>query len=160
MPYAVIGGNAVALWVSRVDESLVRTTRDVDILLRREDLDRAKQAMGAAGFFYRHVAGMDVFLDGPASKVGDGVHVLFAAERVTPRDITPTPDVGEAEDDPRFRVASLEALVRLKLNAWRDKDRTHLRDLIGVGLVDETWPRRLPPVLGERLQALLDDPDG
>lgn len=28
--YAVIGGNAVAAWVSRVDESVVRNTRDVD----------------------------------------------------------------------------------------------------------------------------------
>ena len=30
--YAVAGGNAVALWVSRVDESAVRNTQDVDIL--------------------------------------------------------------------------------------------------------------------------------
>ena len=36
--YAVVGGNAVAAWVSRVDESAVRNTRDVDILLRREDM--------------------------------------------------------------------------------------------------------------------------
>lgn len=41
VPYAVIGGNAVAEWVGRVDEGAVRFTRDVDILLRREDLDAA-----------------------------------------------------------------------------------------------------------------------
>jgi hypothetical protein len=39
-------------------------------------------------------------------------------------------------------------------------DRTHLRDLIGVGLVDATWSARLPPLLGARLQQLLDDPNG
>ena len=35
VPYAVAGGNAVAAWVSRVDEAAVRNTQDVDILLRR-----------------------------------------------------------------------------------------------------------------------------
>ncbi len=49
---------------------------------------------------------------------------------------------------------------RMKLIAWRDKDRTHLRDLIGVGLIDATWPARLPAPLGARLQQLLDDPNG
>ena len=49
IPYAVIGGNAVAAWVSRVDESAVRNTRDVDILLRRADLDDARRALEAAG---------------------------------------------------------------------------------------------------------------
>ena len=160
MPYAVIGGNAVGLWVSRVDESLVRSTRDVDVLLRRDDLERAIVAMEAARFVYRHVAGMNVFLDGPDAKVGDAVRVLFANERVRPSDVAAAPDVVDVESDPRFTVASLRALVRLKLIAFRDKDRTHLRDLIGVGLIDDSWPARLPPELGERLQQLLDDPHG
>src|SRR5947208_16082626 len=29
VPYAVVGGNAVAAWVSRVDEAAVRNTQDV-----------------------------------------------------------------------------------------------------------------------------------
>src|SRR5829696_5008557 len=41
IPYAVIGGNAVQHWVAQVDESVVRNTRDVDIILRRSDLQRA-----------------------------------------------------------------------------------------------------------------------
>jgi hypothetical protein len=48
--YAVVGGNAIAAWVSRVDESAVRNTREVDILLRREDETRARQALESAGF--------------------------------------------------------------------------------------------------------------
>jgi hypothetical protein len=39
--YVVIGGNAVAAWVSRIDESAVRNTQDVDILIRRSDLEAA-----------------------------------------------------------------------------------------------------------------------
>ena len=31
VPYAVVGGNAVAAWVTRVDEAAVRFTQDVDV---------------------------------------------------------------------------------------------------------------------------------
>ena len=41
VPYAVIGGNAVAEWVGRVEEAAVRNTRCVDFLIRRADLDPA-----------------------------------------------------------------------------------------------------------------------
>ena len=54
IPYAVVGGNAVAAWVSRVDTAAVRNTRDVDILLRRNDLARAQSAMAAAGQLLAH----------------------------------------------------------------------------------------------------------
>jgi len=50
--------------------------------------------------------------------------------------------------------------VRMKLTSYRDKDRTHLRDLISVGLVDASWPRRFPQELADRLQQLLDNPEG
>src|SRR5476651_1736188 len=65
IPYAVVGGNAVAAWVTRVDEAAVRNTQDVDILIRRSDLDAAKVALHAVGFVYRHAASIDMFLDGP-----------------------------------------------------------------------------------------------
>jgi hypothetical protein len=55
VPYAVVGGNAVAAWVSRADEAAVRNTRDVDLLIRREDLERAAVALAGAGFQQRHV---------------------------------------------------------------------------------------------------------
>ena len=55
---------------------------------------------------------------------------------------------------------TLDALVRMKLTAFRDKDRTHLRDLIEVGLVDATWLKQLPAPLTARLKDLLDNPEG
>jgi hypothetical protein len=33
-------------------------------------------------------------------------------------------------------------------------------DLISVGQIDASWPARFPPPLGERLQQLLDNPNG
>jgi hypothetical protein len=47
----------------------------------------------------------------------------------------------------------------MKLLSNRDKHRTHVRDLIGVGLVDRRWLAKRPPVLAERLQGILDTPD-
>ncbi len=93
IPYAVVGGNAVAAWVARVDESAVRNTQDVDILLRRDDLEAAKDAFARAGFVFRHVKGIDMFLDGPGAKARDAVHILFAGERVRATDLAPAPTV-------------------------------------------------------------------
>jgi len=160
IPYAVAGGNAVAAWVSRVDEAAVRATQDVDVLLRRRDLDAAKTAMAEAGFVYRRAAGVEMFLDGPGAKARDAVHVVFAGEKVRPEYPAPAPDVSESEPTASFRVLGLESLVRMKLTSFRDKDRTHLRDLLDVGLIDAAWVERLPPELGARLQELLDTPDG
>ena len=160
VPYALAGGNAVAAWVSRVDEAAVRNTQDVDILLRRSDLPAATTAMANAGFIHRHVKSIDMFLDGPAAKARDAVHIVFAGEKVKADSLIPSPDVTESESTETFRLVTLDALVRMKLTAFRDKDRTHLRDLIEVGLLDANWIGRLPPELGARLRSLLDNPEG
>jgi len=160
VPYAVAGGHAVALWVSRVDEAAVRITRDVDLLIRRENFEAAKVALAAAGFVYRHVAGLDVFLDSPSAKPRDAVQIVFAGEKVRADEPLANPDVSESQDAGLFRVLSLEALVRIKLTAFRDKDRTHLRDMIEVALIDADWLGKLPAVLTSRLAQLLDSPGG
>jgi hypothetical protein len=160
VPYAVAGGNAVAAWVSRVDEAAVRNTQNVDILLRRADLPAATAALAAAGFIYRHVKSLDIFLDGENASARDAVHVLFAGEKVRPESPVPSPDVSESEETDAFRLVTLEALVRMKLAAFRDKDRTHLRDLIEVGLINADWCNRLPAPLDARLKELIDNPEG
>ena len=160
VPYAIIGGNAVRAWVAQADEAAVRTTRDVDILLRRSDWPAAKAAMESAGFVYRHARGIDMFLDGPDAKARDAVHVLFAGEKVFPNDLVAAPDVSESENIQAHRTLTLEALVRMKLNSFRDKDRMHVRDMIDVELVDESWCARFPPELAARLKELLDNPNG
>jgi hypothetical protein len=165
VPYAVVGGNAVAAWVSRVDEAAVRNTRDVDILLRRSDFTQAERALREAGFVHRKVAmlghggSMDVFLDGPDSKVRDALHILWAGEAVRSDSVANSPDVNEAESAGSFQLISLPALVRMKLTSFRDKDRMHLRDLMDVGLVDSSWCASLPTALAERLQLLVDNPE-
>ena len=160
IPYAVVGGNAVAAWVATVDESAVRNTPDVDLLVRRADLDAARTALQAAGFVERHSSGGPVFLDGPQARDRDAVHLVFAGERVRPDDAATAPDVAETLDFGGFRVPPLAALVGMKLTSFRRKDQVHLSDLIDVGLIDASWPSRFPHELGERLQHLLDTPEG
>ena len=160
VPYAVAGGNAVAAWVSRVDEAAVRNTQDVDIVLRRTDLPAARKALEQAGFVYRHAASIDMFLDGPDAKARDAVHIVFAAEKARADYVAPVPDVSESEATETFRLMALDALVRMKLTSFRDKDRVHLRDLMDVGLVDASWLEKVPATLRPRLQELLDNPEG
>ena len=160
VPYAVSGGNAVRAWVAQADEAAVRNTRDVDILLRRADLPRAVEALQQAGFVYRHAAGIDMFLDGPQAKARDAVHVVFAGEKVRDEYLLAAPDVDESEEIEHFHVLTLAALVRMKLTSFRDRDRMHLRDMLDVELIDQSWCRRLPAELAARLQELIDNPDG
>jgi|GEM_PF-153315 hypothetical protein len=157
IPYAVAGGNAVAAWV---DRAAVRNTQDVDILIRRSDFDAVRSTLESVGFHYRNIAGIDCLIDGANGRTRDAVHLLFASEKVRPEHPSPAADVSEAIPADDYAVLSLEALVRMKLNSFCDKDRTHLRDLIEVGLIDATWIPRLIPEHAERLQHLLDDPDG
>ena len=160
IPYAVIGGNAVAAWVSRIDEAAIRNTQDVDILIQRSDLERVKQALEAAGFVFRRAAGIDFFLDGPDSKFRVAVHLLMSGETVREEYLTPAPSVFDSERGQDFQVINLQSLVEMKLNSYRRKDQTHLLDMIEVGLIDASWPSKFPALLSERLQALLDDPNG
>ena len=160
IPYAVAGGNAVAAWVASIDPAAVRNTQYVDILLRRDELDAAANALATAGFVRRHVAGIDVFLDGPDAKARDAVHVVPAGEKIRPEYVVPSARVDEVErPDPRFRVLSLESLVRMKLTSFRRKDQVHILDMLGVGLIDQSWVRKFPPELGARLQHLIDTPE-
>jgi hypothetical protein len=160
VPYAVAGGNAVAEWVARIDEGAIRSTPDVDLLVRRLDLAAVRTALESAGFLHYRSLDKEMFIDGFQGRPSGSVHVLFAGEKVRPEYEHTSPDLDESERAAEFQVTTLPALVRMKLISYRRKDQVHLLDLIGVGLIDATWPARFPPPLGDRLQVLLDDPNG
>jgi hypothetical protein len=158
VPYAVVGGQAVALWVATKDPAAVRTTKDVDILLSREDLPKARAAAAAAGFDYFEVMGVGMFLERSDPNPRKGVHLIWAAERIRPEHPLPAPTIDERESiEPGKAVVSLAGLVRMKLMADRDQDRLHLRDLMDVGLVGRDFMANLPPELASKLDALLTE---
>jgi hypothetical protein len=159
--YAVVGGNAIAAWVATVDESAVRNTQDVDVLVDRREFDAVRSALEGAGFVHRHVSGLDMFLDGPNVGSRDAVHVVFAGEKVRPDYLLPAPTLAETVRlGGGMRVLALDALVRMKLTSFRRKDQVHLLDLMGIGLIGEKDLANLPPIIAARLQELLEHPDG
>jgi hypothetical protein len=159
MPYAVVGGNAVASWVATVDEGAVRNTRDVDLLVRRDDLPAVTSALEQAGFVRSEVLDVVMFRDGAEDKPSEAVHLLFSGEKARPDHLLPAPEIRTVNDPANFHVLTLDSLVEMKLMSNRLKDLVHIQDLIGVGLIDPSWLAKLPPVLAERLKELLDRPD-
>src|SRR5688500_6909470 len=107
IPHVIIGGHAVASWVARVDAEAVRNTKDVDLLVRREDFQRVIAALESVGFVHHVVWDIDVFLDGPQGSVRSGVHVVFAGEKVHADYVLPAPDVSESVEGPEFPVPTL-----------------------------------------------------
>jgi hypothetical protein len=99
-------------------------------------------------------------LEPPGGNPRDAVHLLFAGEKVRESYPLPTADVTERERADDYHVVALDALVRMKLNSFRDKDRMHLRDLIDLGLIDASWLPKCLPEHAALLQQLLDEPDG
>jgi hypothetical protein len=160
VPYAVIGGHAVAVWVARIDEDAVRNTADVDLLLNRGDLLRAKAALEAAGFVLADVHGVTIFLEKDNPNPRRGIHVVFAGEKVRPHEPHPAPVLSRPERAiDGFAVIDLKSLLVMKLTANRDKDRTHIRDLLELGLITPELESQLPDDLKARLDAIRATPE-
>jgi hypothetical protein len=161
VPYVVIGGNAVAVWVGSKDEGAIRNTKDVDVLLNRGDLARAAEAMAGAGFDVTDVNGVTMFLDRSDPMPSRGVHVIFAGEKIKPHDPYPAPQVVKGIRSPEgVDAIQLRELMILKLIAFRRIDQVHLADMIRVGLIDDAVADRIPPELRPRLEEIRANPDG
>jgi hypothetical protein len=128
--------------------------------LNESDLEQATAALSQVGFVRDRVMDVIVFLDGPDGKPSQGIHILLAGRKVKESYISASPQVDQSQMIDGKRIVNLTELIRMKLNSFRDKDRTHLRDMIQVGLIDPTWPERLELELGLRLQELMNDPEG
>jgi hypothetical protein len=99
-----------------------------------------------------------MFLDQRDPNPRHAVHLVWAGEIVRPGDVVAAPSIDEQSVLPgEHRVVSLPKLVEMKLMAYRDQDRVHLRDLIEVGLVERGLLTSLPDILAARLQPLLEE---
>lgn len=125
--YAIVGGNAVASWVATVDEGAVRTTRDVDFLVRRVDLPAITAAREQAGFVRDVLLDVIMFRDGTDGKPSEAIHLLFAGEKSRPDHLLPAPEIQTVEDPANFRVIALELLISMKLMSNRRKDQVQSR---------------------------------
>ena len=151
--YQVIGGFAVFCHVDRIDPLAARLTRDVDVAVDRQDLQRIAQAVQSIGLQYRHVAGVDMLVDAVTPKARSAVHLVFAKEKVRPEYTDTVPDISKPiRATEGVLIAPVADLVRMKLTSFRLKDKVHIQDMDSVGLITPEIENSLPGILRERLR--------
>ena len=152
IPYRIIGGVSAFLHVFDRQPDQARTTRDVDAAVARLDLPRIVTAAEKAGFRYRHVAGIDMLVDAEHPSARTAVHLVFINEKVRPTDLAEIPGSAPVRTQEGIWICSVADLVRMKLTSYRLKDKVHIQDLDGVGLITPEIEAGLPEVMLERLR--------
>ena len=86
-----------------------RLTRDIDIVVRRVDLERIAQAAGGFGLQYRLITGIDMLVrpDQPSGRPAVHMNVESALE------------LGPYQRVKGLRLILLPELIRIKLNSFR-----------------------------------------
>jgi hypothetical protein len=153
--YRVVGGLATFLYVEEAAPDAGRTTRDVDIAVRRADLERIEAAVAPYGLKYRHTADVDMLIEADRPSARRAVRMLFTGERVKTDSIEPTPELGDGRRINGIRLVPLEDLIRMKLTSFRLKDQTHIKDLQEAGLITPEIEMAVPVALRERLSQVL-----
>jgi hypothetical protein len=151
LDYRIVDGLAAYLYVEEAEPDAGRLTKDIDIAVRRADLNKISKAAESFGFQYRHVAGEDLLAPADQPSVLRAVHLVFAGEKVRPEYSEATPQLGPYREIRALRIISLADLVRMKLTSFRAKDEAHVKDLDEAGLITPEVEAGLPPVLAERL---------
>jgi hypothetical protein len=149
--YRIVGGLAVYLYVEEAEPDAGRLTRDIDIAVRREDLDRIAEAAKPFGMALRHVAGVDMLVRQDQPSARRAVHLVFSGEKVRREYVAATPALGPAKVVRGFPLIPLADLVRMKLTSFRAKDEAHIKDLDEAGLLTPDIEATLPAELAERL---------
>ena len=155
IPYELIGGLAVLVHVEEANPEHTTLTRDVDLMIRREDLERVKEAAAREGFRFRHTAGVDMLLYGDTNSARNAVHLIFSMEKVRPNQAVPNPSIAPEKkliQGGEVMVIPVADLVLMKLSSFRDKDRVHVRSMDAAGLITPEVENRLAPELVTRLQ--------
>jgi hypothetical protein len=147
VPHELIGGLAVLVHVEEADPEHSTLTRDVDLMIRRADLERVTKIAA------RH--GLRALVYGETSSARNAVHLLFSGEKVRPNQATPNPPIQpEAKSILGVDVFIIPVpdLVRMKLSAYRDKDRVHIGSLDAAGLITPEVETAQPEELQVRRQ--------
>lgn len=139
LEYRVVGGLATYLYVEEAEPDAGRLTRDIDIAVKRQDLEAIAATVKPFGLEYRHMGGVDMLVQAGENSPRRAVHLF------------PAPELGPARKIKGIRLTSLENLVRMKLTSFRLKDQTHLKDLDEAHLITPEIEAALPALLRERL---------
>ncbi len=154
IPHELVGGLAVFLHVENADSTHSSLTRDIDVMVRRDDLPRVIEIAEANGFRFRHSAGLDMLLYGETSSARNAVHLLYSGEKVKTSQAESHPALHPVRvglHGQEFWVIPVPDLLRMKLSSFRDKDRVHVRGRDAAGLVTKDVELMLSAELRARL---------
>jgi hypothetical protein len=151
LEYRVAGGLAAYLYVEEREPDAGRLTKDIDITVRRPDLEKIAKAVEPFGLQYRHVAGVDMLVQGAEPSGRRAVHLIFTCEKVGQDYPEAVPELGACQKLRGIRLVPLADLVRMKLTSLRLIDQAHLKDLDQVGLIAPDIEAALSPELRTRL---------
>lgn len=154
VPHELVGGLAVFLHVENADSTHSSLTRDIDLMIRREDLASTIAIAEKHGFRFRHSAGLDMLLYGETTSARNAVHLLFTGEKVKDSQVEPHPTIRPVRaglHGQDFLVIAVDDLLRMKLSSYRDKDRVHVRGMDAAGLITPAVERHLNNELAARL---------
>lgn len=151
LEYRVVGGLAAYLYVEEAESDAGRLTKDIDILVRRQDLRRIAEAVEPFGLEYRHAAGVDMLVQKGAPSARRAVHMIFEGEKVRPEYSEAAAKIGEGREIQGIPVIPLVDLVTMKLTSFRLKDQTHIQDLDEQGLITPEIEAGLSEFLRARL---------
>jgi hypothetical protein len=151
--YRVVGGVAVFLHVEERDPLAACLTSDIAGAVDRSDLPRITEAVRSFGFEYRRAAGVDMLVGARQPKARSAAHLVFVREKVRPDYLEPVPEFSPpVRGEEGLLLAPVADLVRMKLTSYRLKDRVHLQDMDGVGLITREMEEQLSEPLRERLR--------
>lgn len=151
LEYRIVGGLAAYLYVEEVEPEAGRLTKDIDIAVRREDLEKIAKAAEPCGLEHRQVAGVDMLVQAGSPSARRAIHLVFSGEKVRPEYPEPAPELGPYRRVKGLRLIPLADLIRMKLTSFRASDEAHLKDLDEAGLIAPEIEAGLSPVLAERL---------
>ena len=151
LEYRVVGGLAAYLYVEEAESDAGRLTKDIDILVRRQDLRRIAEAVEPFGLEYRHAAGVDMLVQKGAPSARRAVHMIFEGEKVRPEYSEAAAKIGEGRQIQGIPVIPIADLVTMKLTSFRLKDQAHIQDLDEQGLITPEIEAGLSEFLRARL---------
>ena len=150
--YRVVGGLAAYLYVEEREPDAGRLTKDIDIAVRREDLEAIARAVEPFELQYRHVAGVDMLVQKGQTSTRRAVHMIFTGEKVREEYADTVPEMGAFRTLKGVRLVPVEDLIRMKLTSFRSRDETHLKDLDEAGVITPEIEVSLSPLQLERLR--------
>jgi hypothetical protein len=92
-----------------------------------------------------------MFLDAQNPGARSAVPAIFVGEKVRPEDLEPVPAGEPMRTKGGILIAPVADLVRMKLTSFRLKDKVHIQDLDGVGLITPEIEQGLSEPLRQRL---------